>query len=209
MGASERGFFVALTNQRSHRPPVTAPRSRGEIVAQALSSASVDGVRELLHALDPRDYAGFNLLYGDAARLEAAYVRPDRREAEVRPLGDGVWVLPNDRIGSPEFPKQHRAQQLVEPLLLVDELSSLLGGLPGVLGDHQKPDITAVPAPPPESPFSRVVARELQALCIHTPSYGTRSSTVVALGEGRIERYLFADGPPCAAPFVDVTSLLC
>ena len=65
-----------------------------------------------------------------------------------------------------------------------------------------------VPPPPLGSRFDHALLRRLQALCIHTPVYGTKSSTVLALGAGRVERYLFADGPPCVTPFEDFTSLL-
>jgi len=207
MGANERGLFVALTNQREHHPPDRSRASRGEVVLEALSMEDVESVDELLASLDPSDFNGFNLLYGSAADLRVAYSRPDEAAIEVESLGDGVWVLPNDRIGSPHFPKSERALALLESLLERD-LEGVLAGLPTVLGDHERPDASRVPAAPPGSRFDAGLLRILQALCIHTPIYGTRSSTLLALGEGRVERYLFADGPPCMTPFRDVTPLL-
>jgi hypothetical protein len=50
--------------------------------------------------------------------------------------------------------------------------------------------------------------QRLQALCIHTPTYGTRSATVLALEPGRVAHYLYADGAPCRTPFVEVGGLL-
>lgn len=38
-----------------------------------------------------------------------------------------------------------------------------------------------------------------QPLCVHLPGYGTRSATLLAIGEAGLERYLHADGPPCQA----------
>jgi hypothetical protein len=51
------------------------------------------------------------------------------------------------------------------------------------------------------------LVRRLKALCIHTPFYGTRSATRIALDPGRVAHYAFADGPPCRTPFVDYSHL--
>ena len=56
--------------------------------------------------------------------------------------------------------------------------------------------------------FTHETVRMLQALCVHTPIYGTRSATILMLSAGRVERYLHAAGPPCRTPFDDVTELL-
>ena len=53
-----------------------------------------------------------------------------------------------------------------------------------------------------------LLAEQLQALCVHTPGYGTVSATMLAVGPAGVARYLFADGPPCRAGFVDHTALL-
>ena len=50
--------------------------------------------------------------------------------------------------------------------------------------------------------------RELSATCIHTASYGTRSSTLVAFAPGCVTHYLHADGAPCTTPYADITGLL-
>lgn len=207
MGANERGLFVALTNQRQYHPPEGRPTSRGTVVLEALREETVEGVDAMLEALDARDYASFNLFYGDARTLRVAYARDDRRAVEVETLGDGLFVLPNDRIGSAEFPKTRRAVYLVEPL--VDAAwPELAAGLAVALGDHEEPPLDAVPAPPDGAMFDRETLRRLQALCIHTPVYGTRSATLLALSPGRVSHYLFADGSPCTHPFEDVTELL-
>ena len=52
------------------------------------------------------------------------------------------------------------------------------------------------------------VARRLQAMCIHTPTYGTVSSTLLALTPGAAARYLYAAGHPCEAPLVDARAAL-
>ncbi len=113
-------------------------------------------------------------------------------------------MLTNDRIGSPEFPKAARASELVAPLVGLP-WEELAPELARVLADHEKPALADVPPPPAGSRFDHAMARELQAICIHTAAYGTCSATILALQAGRVVHYLFADGPPCRAPFREVS----
>ncbi len=207
MGANVHGIFVALTNQRQHDGADGTKASRGEVVMDALSMPDVASIDDLLRTIDGRAYNGFNLLYGDASSLRVAYARADRAAIEVEPLDDGIWVLPNDRIGSPDFPKAGRARALVEPLV-ERPWEDLAVGLHRALGDHGQPPIEAIPPPPPGSLFTRQTLRLLQSICVHTPVYGTRSSTLLALGVGQVRYYGYADGPPCQASFRDETGLL-
>ena len=201
LGATAAGFVAGLTNQRTWRLPDPALRSRGEVVLEALRRGSVDGVEALLAGLDPRAYNPFNLVYGDAGGLRVAYARPDRERVELDAVPDGVHVLPNDRLDAPGFAKVARARALAARAGSPRELGRLLG-------DHHRPDLAEVTPPPPGSPFDRALARELDALCVHTPAYGTRSATVLALVDGAVARYLYADGPPCRTAFADLTGLL-
>ncbi len=207
MGANEHGIFVALTNQRTHRGADPRRASRGEIVMEALAQATVEAIDALLTALDPRDFNSFNVIYGDARTLKVAYARNERTAIDIDTLEDGLWVLTNDRIGSPEFPKAERALSLAGPISHSpwEELSV---GLERTLADHEKPPLSHVPEPPPDSRFDHATLRELQALCIHTPIYGTRSATVLALEAGGVAHYLHADGPPGETPVCDVTGLV-
>lgn len=207
MGANALGIFVALTNQRQHEGADESRASRGEVVREALAERDIEGIDAVLGALDGRDYNGFNLLYGDASTLRVAYSRTERAAVEIEDLADGVWVLPNDRIGSPDFPKALRARRLVEPIL-DNGWPELAGDLRRLLADHERAPIEQLPAPPPGSVFTHEIVHLLSSICVHTPIYGTRSSTLIALSPGRVEHYLYADGPPCEAPFVEITELL-
>lgn len=196
MGVHEAGLFVGVTNQRSWGIGARAPRSRGHVALDALRTGSREGVRRLLRELDPRDYESFNLIWGDASGVEVAYGRRNPAALTIEALPEGVHVLANDRIGSPHFPKSARAEALIRPHLGAP-WPELVRGLHGALGDHAKPPLAEITPPPPAAAIPHELARELQAICIHTPSYGTRSSTILALDEGQVARYLFADGPPC------------
>ncbi len=206
MAASAHGFFVGLTNQRPSRPQQPAPRSRGELVLEALATGSIHRAMGLIHQLDTRQYNAFNLLIGDGERLYVVYLRPDR-PVERTELGPGLHVLTNDRMGSPHFPKARRARTLVEPLISLP-WPMLAHGLQRVLADHHLPDPGQLPALPPGLPLPPEVALQLQALCIHLPRYGTRSSTLLALEPGRLLHYLYAEGKPCEVAFEDRMGLL-
>lgn len=204
LGLTPRGLFVAVTNQRTMRPPDPARHSRGELVLQALRSPNVDAIASLLNALDGRRYNPFNLLFGDGERLFVAYAR-EQSELAVSELQPGVIVLANDRIGAEDYPKTQRAEQLLNVQLPLD---ALLDDLPRVLGDHEKPPLDRVPPPPAGSMFSHELLQKLQALCIHAAFYGTRSSSIVALSKGTVHAYRHAEGTPCTHAFVDYAGLL-
>ena len=207
LGVTASGFFVGLTNQRTWGMPDRSRRSRGALVLDALRLGSTDAVEAHLRALPPRTFNPFNLLFGDASSLAVAYVRDDEPTVSVERLSPGMHVLTNDRMGSRWFPKAklpgERFPLGAAPSM---ELDSIFSGLVGVLRDHSIP--TGIPAPPPGSLMPAAYARRLQALCIHTPGYGTVSATLLALTPTGVARYLFADGPPCRTAFVDHTGLL-
>lgn len=204
MGASPNGFFVGLTNQRTWGGADRTLASRGTVALDALRRCSTEGVRALLDSLDPSRYNPFNLIYGDPSHVEVAYVRSDG--VERQPLGPGVHVLTNDRMGSPDFPKANRAGALAQPLRDADG-GRRWSDVRRLLGDHDLPDASALSPPPAGSLFTTEIVRALQAVCIHTPTYGTRSATGIVADERGLADYRFADGPPCRAPLVSVRNL--
>ncbi len=60
----------------------------------------------------------------------------------------------------------------------------------------------------PRSRFSPELIRELSALCIHTPEYGTRSASIARLEPGRVAELLYAPGPPCRTELASAANLL-
>ena len=206
LGLTARGFFVGLTNQRTWGLPDSRRTSRGSLVLDALRLGSVDAVEAHLRGIAPRTHNPYNLLLGDASGLAVAYVRDDDPAVTVERLGPGLHVLTNDRMGSRWFPKEPRAASRV-PVGAVPamELDEVFAALRAVLIDHGIP--AEVPAPPPGSLMPAMLARRLQALCVHTPGYGTVSATMLATSADGVARYLFAEGSPCVTPFVEHTAL--
>ena len=192
------GRFAAVTNQRALATPPLGLRSRGLAV---LELAAADDPDAYVAALDPRAYASMNLMWSDErGRVSIAHARQDDGSLDVRRLSRGVHVLCNDRLGAPGFP---RGERLAAALLAASMAwPANAPALERALGDH-----TRVP-PPPDAHLATELARELTATCIHSPTYGTRSSTIVAATAGATIAYLHADGPPCTTPFADLRALL-
>jgi uncharacterized protein with NRDE domain len=194
------GRFVAVTNQVALATPPPGLKSRGTVVRELAAAADPDAY---LAAVDPREYASMNLVWGDAATVRIAYLRREAGTREVATLPAGIHVLANDRLKAPGFP---RAERLEKQIAAIEDKRwpALWPRLAQLLGDHTRLDLADVPPShlPPE------LARELTATCIHSELYGTRSSTLVAIDHGRVAAYLHADGPPCVTPFVDRTELL-
>ncbi|MFW5875810.1 MAG: NRDE family protein [Myxococcota bacterium] len=207
MGATDRGTFAALTNQRTWSEPDRALRSRGEITLGLLAAGSAAAMVDFAKSLDVTAYNAFNVMFGDARHVYVAYGRPDRRRADVHRLEPGVHVLVNDRMGSPEFPKADRARQLTEPHVR-RPWPALQEALTRMLSDHSTPPPEVLSHPPEASEWPKELLVRLQALCTHTELYGTRSAAILGLSPGRVERYLHAEGPPCTASFESVVHLL-
>lgn len=213
MGVNAHGLVVGLTNQRTWMPPAVGKRSRGAVPLGVLECRSLDEARAYLRTLDGREFNDFNLVYGDVHGLCCAYGRSDTAALRFDEVPLGVHVLSNEELDAPSFPKVGRARFLATAQVLADAergvaLAELAPVLRGVLSSHERAPLDAVPEPPPGSIFTRELVQELDALCVHTPVYGTCSATVVALAPDGPAHYLFAPGPPCTTPFDDYTALL-
>ena len=201
LGATAGGLFVGLTNQRSAAPPLPSARSRGEVVLGALATDQLDGALAFVDALEAREYSPFNLFLGDAHRLFVAYGRPEARRVERLELEPGIYALPNDKLGSTSFPKIDRAALLAAPLVELD-WDELVPRAQAMLADHDVPPEERIPRDhPPWIPDEQ--AKQLQALCVHTPIYGTRSATLLAADHTGLQHFLYADGPPCQATLIE------
>ena len=201
MGATPEGLIVAVTNQRTHAMPDPTKKSRGAIVRAALAAGSRTAIRDLLAGLRPADYNGFNLVFGDATGVDVAYVHG--AEVELGELDAGVTVIANDRVGSPEFPRADLAAAAAGRIAALP-WPRVATELAALLSDHTLPPPERTPVPPPGSFITAETARQVQAVCIHTPRYGTRSATLAAVGPSGLEAYLVTLEAPCRAPFFQV-----
>jgi len=210
LAVSPAGVFAGLTNRPPRRDAAHVPlpdpsgtstevrdphlRSRGEIVPLLLDRAeSAEEAAERAARLPAGTWNPFYLLVADGRDAFAVSYRAEG--PTVVPLAPGLHVLENRPIDDATSPKVGRVRELLAgaEALPADRLSTALFT---ALADH------ALPLEP-----DGTRPRPLEALCVHTPVYGTRSSTAVGLGpSGRWLRH--AEGPPCTAPVRDHGGLL-
>ncbi|MGI9235844.1 MAG: NRDE family protein [Woeseiaceae bacterium] len=160
------GRFATVTNYRDAEPVSAKFRSRGHLVTDFLvgDKTPLDYVR----SVDGGQYAGFNLIVGDANCV--AYV--SNRGAEPRDLTAGVYGLSNALLDAP-WDKVERSKRGMLDLLDDDAINET--ALMRLL-DDRKPGPTSEVEPGPLD-FSTMHA--ITAPFIVTPAYGTRCSTVV------------------------------
>lgn len=180
LGLSRDGRFATVTNIRDPDggSPVGA-RSRGELVAQFLTSREAPEPFLRSVAARARDYQGFNLLVSDGGSLW--YLHGIAGGAPRR-LEPGLYGLSNATLDVP-WPKVRRARQ----------------ALAARVGEAKPPghdDLAACLASRAVAPHSELhghgligaMAQPLSAQFIVTPTYGTRCRTTLRwLADGRHE----------------------
>lgn len=163
--------FAALTNIRGpHERRLDAP-SRGALVADFLagSMSAAEYIATIASGVD--DYNGFNLVLGDR---HALYWYSNRAGADPRngqPLAPGIYGISNGLLDAP-WPKVVRTKA---------EFASLLcQGAPEDAYFEMLADTTRAPdVRLPDTGIEIGLERTLSAVCIESPGYGTRTSTVV------------------------------
>ena len=190
LGLDRSGRLAAVTNYRQGHRESAAPRSRGYLVSEYLTTPGDGGVHAAKAAREGALYNGFNLLAGDAERLHYVSNRGDG----ARALEPGVYGLSNHLLDSP-WPKVTAGKSGLAALLSTTG-DALVAGLFALLADRRVVADDLLP----QTGVSPEWERLLSAAFIASPEYGTRSSTVVLLG--RDGRALFVErafGPGGAA----------
>lgn len=191
MGANERGLWVGLTNRRSGEDD-PALRSRGLLCRELLDLPDADAAAAALESL-AEPYNPFHVVVADAERMILVEFEGGRSAA--RRLAPGCHLVTNrpfDR--TPDEPKARRVWRLLYRSGLwplergASAPADLEARLEAILADHGETGDDAI--------------------CLHGGHGGTKSAAVWRLAPqetpdqpARIA-LAFADGPPCAAPFV-------
>jgi uncharacterized protein with NRDE domain len=201
LAVNDHGVVAGLTNRPSPAGRDPAKRSRGELpVALARHTDAASAVEDFTTAFRPTDYNPAWLLVGDRTSLYALDMTgADRPRVEA--LGPGVHILENNPL------------QAASPK--VDHVRALLGDAAALEGDALADRVRAVlvdhtvPSALPDQGTEGGRPTETWAACVHTDTYGTRSSTVVRVPAppGELPRVEVADGHPCTSTFVDATGL--
>ncbi len=185
MGINSNGLWVGLANRNSTQPYDATLRSRGQLCVDLLEAGSCQEAQSLAGRIVPTRYNPFYLM---AADRRMAFLLCVEANATIRVLKPGLYVLTNSGLNQREDPRRKR----VWPALAQFQNSAnppALNAWARLLADHgATPD---------------------EAVCLHEPQRGTRSSTVLQLHQ-RMEcsQYFFADGPPCRSKFASYSDLL-
>ncbi|MBX9849304.1 MAG: NRDE family protein [Rhodocyclaceae bacterium] len=164
LGITRNGRFAAITNYRDPaRVNPNAP-SRGQLVADFLRGTERPG--DYLRRIEPDAQAcnGFNLLVADARELWWH----SNVSGQTRQLAPGIHAVSNHLLDTP-WPKLVTAKAAFHNAMPVPtQLFALLQD------DRQHPDEVL-----PSTGVSLARERELSAIFVKTPGYGTRSSAVI------------------------------
>jgi uncharacterized protein with NRDE domain len=196
LAVNRDGVVAALTNAPSKEGRDPGKRTRGELPLRLTLEATAEEAATLFAArVKGRDYNPCWLLVADRAKLFHIVV-DGSGPVRVEPLGPGVHVLEN----RPLRPVSPKAARLAAALERAKEWrgEALAAGLRGVLSAHDAPDTVHDDGRP----------LPLEAACVHAGPYGTRSSSVVLVPDGRGAPRVFAsDGPPCTHALTERTDL--
>jgi uncharacterized protein with NRDE domain len=194
LGVTRAGRFAAVTNIR-HPDARREGRSRGALVRDFLLGADSPEAAALEVASVSKEFSSFNLVLGDRRDVWLVHagvgeplvrsLRPGAGERRVIAVSNGH---PDDR-----WPKMHTLERQLEAELAggpVDE-----GRLLAILADRE-----AAPAHElPQTGVSPHIEVMLSSLFVVSDWYGTRSSSVVVLGDQGgtiVERTFGPSGAP-------------
>jgi uncharacterized protein with NRDE domain len=172
-----RRRFGIVTNFREFGRRRRSAPSRGGLIPAYLARAEPPDAALAAMETDAPGYAGFNLLLGDRDSLWYASNRADQF---ARALAPGIYGLSNEFLDTP-WPKLLRVRARFTALLGepdADEPRRLADQLLDMLSDRTQ----AAPGTLPPSELSPEWARKLSAPFVLDPSYGTRCSTILAIG---------------------------
>jgi uncharacterized protein with NRDE domain len=180
LGITRRGRIAAVTNYRDPLNKRQDVNSRGSLVTKFLQSSDDPTVYLERVRRDKDQYNGFNLIVGNGEEL---YWYSNRKD-EVRALESGIHGLSNRFLDTP-WPKIVKGKASFEQKLRSD--TPLPSALFQVLQDRTfAPDELL-----PETGVGLEWERLLSPIFIVSPTYGTRSSTLILID--REDRVTFMD----------------
>ncbi len=199
LAVNEHGVVAGLTNRPAPDGADPSRRSRGELpLALSAHRTAASAVEDLVARVSPADYNPAWLLVGDRHDLFFVDLTAGT-VASVQRLGPGVHVLENHPLGT-RSAKSTNVRALLGPVEVGDVVGddAFRARLISVLSDHSVPSSDDPPR-----------IDEALAACVHSDTYGTRSSTIVRVGARHHTppEVSFADGHPCTTPFVDAADL--
>jgi len=181
LGITRNGRLGAITNYRDPSSFKKNAPSRGMLVSRFLLGHKspleyLEKVRLRAH-----EYNGFNLILGE----KHTFYWYSNRSGTILNLSPGLYALSNHLLDTP-WPKVTRGKEIMAQLLAKPESPSP-EALFRLLGDRTVPADEMLPATGVGIEWERV----LSSLFISSPTYGTRSSTLLFID--RNDRVTFMD----------------
>lgn len=177
LGLAADGRLAAITNYRNPGRLLTSAPSRGGIILDYLRSGLT--AADFLKGFEVRagEYNGFNLLLADNQTL-MHYSNISGAGTILKP---GIHALSNHLLNTP-WPKVVRGRDLLRQVL-IDNDGPEREAIFELLADEERPKDGLLP----DTGVGVEWERLLSPICIHSPGYGTRSSSLVTIaGDGRV-----------------------
>lgn len=173
MGITQDGRFAAITNVRAPSENRVDAPSRGNLVADYLigKTSAEEYLAEI--AQYAADFNGFNLLVGDHDKLIWYSNKAGDDARNGKPLAPGIYGISNGGLDSC-WPKVVRSKAQFASLLCQCAPEEAFFDM---LTDTTRASDCRLP----KTGVSTELERTLSAVCIESPNYGTRTSTVVKL----------------------------
>ncbi|MBI4607717.1 MAG: NRDE family protein [Candidatus Rokubacteria bacterium] len=204
LAVNEHGLSAGLANRPSIGGRDLSRRSRGELpLILADHARAGDAVAAFGERVRCTEYNPCWLLVGDREAL--FYIVIGRSEKpEIIRLPPGIHVLEN----RPLDVVSAKAEMIRRALTPVGGWlgPTLVTQLHAVLRSHEFP---ARELPDDVDDDAGLRPPQVQAACVHTPDYGTRSASLIIVSSepDSFPRVYYADGPPCMAPLLDASHL--
>ncbi len=177
MGITRSGRFAAITNYREVLTPFPDAPSRGKLVADFLTGTTApETYLQHIHSVADQ-YSGFNLILGDGHSLYYF----GNRDGRIRMLEPGLYGLSN-RLLDTDWPKVRAGKtQLAATLQSSDGGPTRIDAQRLIVllqNQEQVPDNQL-----PQTGLGIERERMLAPAFITSPDYGTRSSSILLIGQ--------------------------
>lgn len=169
LGMTTTGRFAALTNYRDPSSYKTDTKSRGHLVKNYLCSKLTP--ESYMGMLDKNAYNDFNLLLGNTNSL---YYYSNRGDT-IRKVPAGVHGLSNALLND-LWPKVNKGRKTLLKILESEDIE--IDSLFEMMADREKPDDHKLP----QTGVGLEKERILAPAFVMSPSYGTRSTTILLVG---------------------------
>lgn len=192
LGVNRHGVLSALLNRRTDAPADPTRRSRGQLCVSMLRHPSAASARVAVRAEPPTSYNAFNLLVADRDRAWIGSNHRDDHLVHVSDLEPGLHLVTNLDLDDPECPKIAASYRLFAALLAP--------GAPDPATDAFRDRLQAILSGHDTELDPRTL-RFGNSLCLHSPTYGTRSSTLLWLDRSGAWTYRHTDDAPCRSRY--------